>query len=442
MLIDILGRIFLNIMLIVALYVIEDKKIKISDKKFWISLVVINLLSFTFMSLKIVEIKPFLNVIILILTDVYILRSRLSSSVIKTIIIYCSLLLMEAVIVLFVMLVFDAFTINELNMILDEINEVGIYSTICNVAPLIILVLTFKNKFINDIYNKMLMVYNKINSKKNLLIVSSIFIFLILTYAVLRFSENLILNIIMLIVLVFITSIIYFKDLKVRFEYDETKEKYSSIRQSMVEYEEMIDKYRISNHENKNQLLIIQNMINNKDKKVNEYINNLVGNVYMNNEKMMMEVSIIPAGGLRATIHTKLNVMDNKDIKYHLNIDRKLRTVDFDNINSELNLKICKIISIYIDNAIDEVNTHKDEKMINIDMYIDDGELVIEVSNRFKNKFDVNRIFEKRYTTKENGHGYGLAIVQELIANEETLTNSTKIEDDIITQIVQIRLKK
>ena len=38
----------------------------------------------------------------------------------------------------------------------------------------------------------------------------------------------------------------------------------------------MMDKYRVLNHENKNQLLLIKSMINNKDKKVTNYIDEII----------------------------------------------------------------------------------------------------------------------------------------------------------------------
>ena len=80
------------------------------------------------------------------------------------------------------------------------------------------------------------------------------------------------------------------KNFKVMNEYEETKKRYSGVEKSLIEYEDMIDKYRVNNHENKNQLLLIQNMIKHKDKNVSEYIDNLVGNVYMTNEKIMMDI--------------------------------------------------------------------------------------------------------------------------------------------------------
>lgn len=441
MLIDTIGIILYKTILAVCLYAIEKKKINLKDKNFYYSIILLNILSFILVSLDIQALNPWINLIILFIVDFFVLKNTFKKSILKVIIIYLCILISELFILILIAISCDVHNIEQLLKVMEIIGNSGIYSFIYNLVIIIILFFVTSNNFIYNRYVSMCNFIEKLK-KRTLLTIVSIFFILVLTYTIFIFSSKVVLNIIMIILLAVIISIIYFRDLKVRFEYDETKEKYITSIQSLVEYEEMIDKYRVNNHENKNQLLTIQNMINHKDPKVNDYIDNLVGNVYMTNEKTMMDVSIIPAGGLRATIHTKLNIMDNKKIKYVLNIDRKLRTIDFDNISLDLNLKICKVVSIFIDNAIDEVDTHKKNKIVNIEMFLDDDKLIIEVSNKFKNNLDLNRIYEKKYTTKSNGHGYGLPLAKELIDSDKSLNNYQKIEDDIFTQVLEIDIKK
>ena len=74
----------------------------------------------------------------------------------------------------------------------------------------------------------------------------------------------------------------------------------------------------------------------------------------MVNEKLMMEVSMLPSG-IKATIYTKMVMMENKRISYKLNVDRKLRYVDFfdRDANIETSLNICDILSVFLDNALE-----------------------------------------------------------------------------------------
>lgn len=442
MVLDLIGMVLYNVLLVVCLYILSGKKINLKDKNFYLGIVLLNLVSLTLANLEFPALTPWINIISLLVVDILILKNEVKKSILKIAIIYLTLLLIELILMLFIVLLCDAHNVNRLMEIMEQININEYYSLIYNFVGVFMLILFLKIKFIRNGYIRICMFIDKNFNKRAIIIVVSVFAIIFLTYQIFVLSNKVILNIIMLILLVIIISIIYFKDLKIRFEYDETKEKYLTSVHSLVEYEEMIDKYRVNNHENKNQLLTIQNMIKHKDPKVNEYIDNLVGTVYMPNEKTMMDVSIIPAGGLRATIHTKLNIMDNKKIKYILNIDRKIRTIDFDQITSDLNLKICKIMSIFIDNAIDEVDTHKKKKIVNIEMYLDEEKLIIEVSNKFNNKIDINKLYEKKYTTKTDGHGYGLPLAKELVESEPNLTNYQRIEDNIFTQVLEIKIKK
>ena len=150
----------------------------------------------------------------------------------------------------------------------------------------------------------------------------------------------------------------------------------------------------------------------------------------------MMDVAIIPAGGLRATIYSKLVAMDNKNIKHILNLDHKLRQIDFFENYPKITLRVCNLLSIFIDNSIDEVNL-LDEKVINIDIFMDNPNTIIfEITNKYISDFDMQRIYEKKYTTKSEGHGYGLALAKEIIDCESRISNKTIIDDDLFTQVL------
>ena len=82
-------------------------------------------------------------------------------------------------------------------------------------------------------------------------------------------------------------------------------DKYNTTLNSLKEYEDILDKYRVSNHENKNQLLTIRNMISKKNTKIINYIDTIVENKLKDNDRAMLDTSKIPAGGLRGLIDEK-----------------------------------------------------------------------------------------------------------------------------------------
>ena len=238
--------------------------------------------------------------------------------------------------------------------------------------------------------------------------------------------------------LVLITIIIKFVTTKSNYQL--ISNKYQTSIKSLKEYETMIDKFRVNTHENKNELLTIRNMIKSNDKKTVEYIDKLVDNKIKDNEKIMYQTSKIPEGGLRATIYSKLCVMDKYKIKYKLDISKGVRTVDLINLDEELILNICKILGVFMDNAIEEVIKLK-KRNISIELYVIDNCLYIDITNNFKGNIDMSSIGKEKQTTKGEKHGYGLLLVNKIInENSKYLENEKSINGNNFTQTLIIKI--
>lgn len=248
----------------------------------------------------------------------------------------------------------------------------------------------------------------------------------------------LITNIIMAII--FISIIITSKKLEIK--YNKITSKYETSISSLKEYEVMIDKFRVDTHENKNEFLTIRNMIkdNNDKDTIVKYIDKLVDNKIKDNDKIMKKTAKIPKGGLRATIYSKLCLMDALKIKYNLNISREIRTTDLINLDEDLVLKICKILGVFLDNAIEAVKKLK-KKEISVEIYTIDSNLCVDITNNFKGNLDLNKITKEKYTTKGEGHGYGLTLVNKLLEEEPNkLENEKSINRDTFTQTLKIKM--
>ena len=290
---------------------------------------------------------------------------------------------------------------------------------------------------------KLLMPKKNKNEDRDYIIYSIITIVILIvatmeTYMKISFMIVIITNTIM--ALVFLGIIIMSRKLKVN--YDKISSKYETSISSLKEYEVMIDKFRVDTHENKNEILTIRNMIkegNDKETLV-KYIDKLVDNKIKDNDKIMKKTAKIPAGGLRATIYSKLCLMDKLKIKYRLNISREVRTTDFINLDEGLVLKICKILGVFLDNAVEAVKPLK-KKEISVEMYVIDNKLCIDITNNFNGNLDLDKINNMKYTTKGDGHGYGLTLVSKLLEEEtEKLENEKSINRDNFTQTLKIKM--
>ena len=102
-------------------------------------------------------------------------------------------------------------------------------------------------------------------------------------------------------------------------------------------------------------------------------------------------------------------------------------------------LDVCKIVGVFLDNAIEAVLELK-QKHIKITLFTDGEYLNIEISNNFKGNIDLTSIDEKGYTSKSKGHGYGLTLVKEILSKNNKLKNERKINKNIFTQKLKIKL--
>ena len=308
-----------------------------------------------------------------------------------------------------------------------------------NIYIIVISFVISQRKFVYKLFK---IFYNNTKTLENimypLIIIFTLVIATVESHMHLPLPLVLITNIIMAII--FISIIITSKKLEIR--YEKINSKYETSISSLKEYEVMIDKFRVDTHENKNEFLTIRNMIkdNNDKDTVIKYIDKLVDNKIKDNDKIMKKTAKIPEGGLRATIYSKLCLMDKLKIKYNLNVSREVRTTDLINLDEDLVLKICKILGVFLDNAIEAVKGLK-KKEISIEMYTIEDSLCIDITNNFKGNLELDKITNMKYTTKGDGHGYGLTLVDNILSEEQgRLENEKSINRDTFTQILKIKM--
>ena len=132
--------------------------------------------------------------------------------------------------------------------------------------------------------------------------------------------------------------------------------------------------------------------------------------------------------------------MDKLKIKYKLNISRDVRTTDLINLDEDIILKICKILGVFLDNAIEAVK-HLKKKEIFIEIYSLNNYLCIDITNNFKGNLDLDKISNTKYTTKGDGHGYGLTLVNDILSEDNNkLENEKSINRDTFTQTLKIKM--
>ena len=312
---------------------------------------------------------------------------------------------------------------------------------IVNLLVSIISVLLVQLKIVRATFNKILAITDKIKFKQLIILCLLITIFLNIyvmsAYHKVKFEYWVFTNFI-LVSIFFIIILYYFKT---KNKLNKVSDKYSVAIKSLNDYESMMARYRISNHENKNLLLTIRAMVLNKDKNIPQFIDNIIENKYDDDEKLLFDMNIIPSGGLRATIYSEILKIKEKGINYSFHIDRKFKTIDLIEIDTNTIIDICKIVGVFIDNAIEEVEKLK-RKTIGIDLYTSGDNLNIKICNNYGKSFNISKINTDGYTTKGSNHGYGLSLVKEIIKNNNLLDHEMELNKKYFSQIIIIKYKK
>ena len=213
--------------------------------------------------------------------------------------------------------------------------------------------------------------------------------------------------------------------------------KYQSSIDNLQAQELIIDEYRIMNHENKNQLLTIKSMTG--DKKISNYINSLLKQKEKFRSEIIDASLQLPEGGIRGLIYTKLISMKEKGIKCNLLVDKNVTIKTFVSIDDNDVVDICQILGVFIDNAMEEV-LHFDEKIVNINLNIEQENLIVKISNYYQNKLHFNKSGDELNTTKGSEHGYGLKLVKKLLSNNRKLKNETIITKNTFSQVLYIKI--
>ena len=182
-------------------------------------------------------------------------------------------------------------------------------------------------------------------------------------------------------------------------------------------------------------------MLKKTNKNVREYLDNLINDNRKEDNDLLLKTNSIPTGGLQGLIYQKLLDMKEKKIEYHLEISKNISKKRIENLDVKTNKDLCTIVGVFLDNAIQAVE-NINEKNIGIYLYQEDYVFVISISNNYKGRIDLQRMNEKGYTTKEEGHGYGLSLVKDILDKNKNFKNERAICGNVFIQKIKLNINK
>ena len=430
---DILGGIIMAIANIYMWHKLHNEKINFKNYKVYLVGIVLSIfliLNFYFINSYI---KILTLIIIMTLCNYFLFPKEKNANIVVPIIGEFILIISEVIIsiLFFIMLKIEG---NDL-LTLYAGTVIGNFTIGLNSVLLVNL------KIFKKITDKVTDVISNIN-KNILIIVLGILIIIInfllaIPYYKIKTAYIIVFNAITIVVY----SFIVFKMFEEKSRYIKMNNKYNMTNTTLKELEQNVTRLKITNHENKNQLLTIRNMIKKGEdgKSLIKHIENIVNTKIKDDETLMLQTSTITNSMISSIVYSKMLTMKENDVDVDLIISRDIKDLYLSDISDELAVEVCKIIGVYLDNALEEVSKY-DEKIINIEFYAEKKTLCIAISNNFEGEIDFEKMDNPGYTTKENGHGYGLSLAREIIESNDKLSSEREIKDNIFKQILKIKM--
>lgn len=152
------------------------------------------------------------------------------------------------------------------------------------------------------------------------------------------------------------------------------------------------------------------------------------------NNLCILNPNVVNNPAIYSILTSKYHAADAKGITINLEIFLDLNTI---------NMKIyefSRILGILLDNAI-EASAECDEKIINIVIRNEEHKhrQILYIENTYANKdIDIDKIYEKAFTTKANNTGLGLWEVRKILKKNNNLNLFTSKNDTFFSQQLEI----
>lgn len=328
-------------------------------------------------------------------------------------------------------------------LVMFGINSVDIvnnyaYNLLVNILVSLLSVLLIKIPFVDKIVKNTLNLFEKNRKLINYFYIILIVIYLIVLKNGFEFlmKSNYYINILFMLSIVGIILVI----LKNKSKYEQLKEENKQMLNYVTKYEKIITAQGKTNHEFKNQLMVIRGYAQMNSDKIIDYIDEIVkdsnkaGSSYL-----ISQLNNFPDGGIKGLLYYKLSIMEDENIKYSIDVEKGVKS-GLKKLSTNNYKNITKILGVLLDNAIDASKKSNDKK-INISVSKDRNLIIFKIYNTYKGTIDIEKI-GTGYTSKGKGHGYGLRLVKDIISENNIFQVTHDLEDHYFVSDLKIKIEK
>lgn len=199
--------------------------------------------------------------------------------------------------------------------------------------------------------------------------------------------------------------------------------------------EELYDDIRSYKHDINNILIGIKYFVDQRDMdSIVNYFDKEINDVKsfdIKLYKILTQLHLLKIDALKGLILSKYQKSLVAGVDLHVGIDG---TIENNSVNV---VELCRVVGIYLDNAI-EAAAESEEK--NVLVYFEnlDDKVLIKISNNYNHSSTVIINPKKNYSTKGDGRGIGLYSAQRIIKRNEKMELETKLENKMYSQLLYV----
>lgn len=205
---------------------------------------------------------------------------------------------------------------------------------------------------------------------------------------------------------------------------------------------ELILNYKMQVHEYKNKLLMINSMLDDSDKKVKKYVEELLNEMKNNRNNTnywMSELRSIPFPGIRNFVNYKLGQLKELGAEIEIFISSDLEKIDTSTFSDKEYNELTTVLGVILDNMIESIR-ETDEKLVSLNIFLENNTINCDFVNSFSSVIDMNRLNEIGYSTKGEKHGVGLSLVAKIVKSNSRFECLPEVMDNFFIQHLIIKL--
>lgn len=403
--------VLINTIVFLKCYAKFENVLRIKSKFLKYSIVFMFSLLIFLIDLKVnVKIKIPVIYFFLIIIFKLIFKDKTFDTFLKTFLVYAVLIMCDFLISI-ILIVLPSFQVSKDWLLLIF---KGIYTI---VVSLIVFKIFEFDKF-NLMFKRMTNIFNeKVNYFLfTILFLSFLGFYIISYYNFFRKSaENFMFSFVLFCIFMILLVLLISEFFKIKTKDEEQKQ----LLKIMGDYEIILDKTRENRHEMINNLLVLKGEKNKNSRRYNDILDELIKQYDTNKMSSYSGLYKLP-NGLKGLVYYKIARIKNNDVNFRTIISDKMYD-EFNNLDTKIYYKVCKIMGILIDNAV-ETSINSKEKTLLIYIYEQcNGNIVISIENSYNALLDIHDINKKGYSTKGKNRGLGLFIANRTIEEEKLL---------------------